>query len=240
MIWKTDYINLFLAARKNLNYKNIEKLSLSQIEHIGKMYDQYYFSHYKKQVFFRWFEVYRENTLAFSKRVKKLIKKINIDLSEIEKFRVDSIESKEFTQYRALKTLEIPYKFNSNALLLSPFAFFSYKNCRTYFKKIFLLEQLFIGEIFLTPKEIVFYNREKKQIQKVLKNSNIKRISLLKYSIKIEVFEGDDLYLRYKDNELIYISLNRTIKQKINEVEFKKEDLSDSNTTEKTIELIFK
>lgn len=237
MIWNINYINLYLSARKNLNYQNIEKLSSDQIKHIGKMYSEEEFNHFKKKIFFRWFSENSKNELSFLKRTKKLIKKIDIILTDTEALKINSIESREFTLRRVLKTIEVPYKKDSKSILLNSNAYFFYKDMRTCYKKLNFIDVKYYGEIYITSTELVLYNREENKIQKVIYHRDIEEIILRSYCVLLKVRNEKDIYLRYQDNELIYISLNRSIRNK-NEIDFKNESKIDGDTTERTIELV--
>ncbi len=234
MIWKLDYINLYISARKNLHSKNIEKLDVNKINHIGKLYNENYFDHYKKQTFFRWFNENIENSENFLKRAKKLIKKLNIEFNSSEQEKINVIEPREFTMRRTLKSIEVPYKELKVASKLQPNAFFFYKEVRLYSKNLTLYKQIFKGEIYMTSKELVFYSRENNKVYKSISNDDINEITLKNYAVIIKIRNEEDLIIRYRDNELIYISLNRI-------VVFRKtiEFVDDSYTTERTIESIF-
>lgn len=237
MIWKSDYINLYLSIRKTLNSKNLEKISTSKIEHIEKMNNKYYFDHYKKQIFKKWFFENSENTMYFSKRAKKLINKLNINLSSRDMDKVNNIEPREFTQRRSMKTIEVPYYNLTEDKTLNPNAYFFYKNVRTYKKNSPLFKVKFFGELYITSKEIVLYDREKNLIQQIIKYKEITSINLKNYCLELKIKNGDDLFFRYKDNELIYISLNRLINIK-KTIEFQNLIKDNENSIEKTFETI--
>ncbi|NQX83187.1 MAG: hypothetical protein HRS50_00530 [Mycoplasmataceae bacterium] len=237
MIWKYNYINLYLSIRKTLNSKNVEKLSFDQIFHIGKMHKNDCFNHYKKQVFLKWFSENTENTIGFLKRVNKLLKKLELILSEKEKQKINNIEPREFTQRRSMKTVEVPYKRLDDTNSLMSNAFFFYKGIRVYEKEIILFKMKYYGEIYITSKEIVIYDRKKDEIKQIIKYKNITSIKLNSYCIEIKLRNKKNIFLRYKDNELIYISLNRltTIKSTI---KFNNVSKIKSGMIEKIIEKI--
>lgn len=235
MIWNTNYINLYLSARRTLNSKNLEKTPLKQIKHLSRMYNDGHFQHYKRQVFLRWFSENTENTLQFIKRSEKLIKKLEIELSYSERMKIENIRPREFTFRRSLKTIEAPYKDLPGAALLKSNIVFFYKNIRTYQKGLNLYEKKYDGEIHMSTKEVVFYDREKNKIQKVIKHDEIKSILLRSFCVEIEMKKGPSYFLRYKDDELIYISLSRSVVIK-NKVEFNDLSREEGDTAERTIE----
>lgn len=237
MIWKFDYVSLYLSVRKNLTYKNINNLTQKQIDHIGRLYNRDLFSHYKKTVFFRWFYENLEDTSSFSKKAKKLIKKLNIKLADHEMEKINNIEPREFTKHRALKKIEVPYKINLKYPNLDEEAYFFYKNIRLYeFNRIFF-KQKHRGEIYITKNELVFYDRVENEIIDSIKYTLIKEIKLKSYGIEIKKNNSDSFFVRYKDNELIYISIMRVLPSRKN-VNFSKESKDEFVTFEKTIEAI--
>ena len=221
MIWKFDYLNLYLSLRNVLNAENVDSLSYSQIQHIGKMQNEQYFSHYKKKVFFQWFQENVENTLSFSKKANKLVKKLELQLNGVEEMQIKNIEPREFTIHRALKIIEVPYKDKLEAENLSANAYFVYRGIRTYKKIGNHFETKYFGELFMTNKELVLYNRVKDNIDQVIEYDTIHDIELKSYSIIIKIINKPNVYLRYKDNELIFISLDRAINLK-NDIPYKK------------------
>jgi|GEM_PF-2526949 len=229
---------MYISAKKNLNAENVETLSTKKIRHIGKMYKKEYYSHYKKKTFFSWFFDNLENTESFIRRVKKLLKKLEIDLTDKEQIEIEALEAREFTTRRAFKTIEAPYLNNEKSVTLKNNIFFLHRDVRTYIKKKELLVKIYTGELLLTAKEIVFYDRDNDEIQKVINFEDISGIVLKKYAVIIKVIGRKDIYVRYKDNELLYISLKRAIKTK-SKVNFSKDEQSD-NTIEKTLETILK
>ncbi len=239
MIWKVNYINLYISARKNLNSENIEKIPESKINHIGKLYDKKYFDHYKKQVFLKWVFKNSKNSEQFLKRAKKLAKKLDIKLNDSEKEKLESIKPKEFTTRRALKTIEVPYRgLTDSTILLKPNSYFFYKGIRVYEKELTLLKQVFKGEIYMTSEELVFYERNNNKIYKIIKYNDISEIILKNYAVIILLKNKEKKYLRFNDNELIYISLTRVvvIRKKIDFFDYSREE---GDTTEKTIEAFF-
>lgn len=222
MIFKLDYFDMYLSTKETLNVKNIEKISLSNIEHIGKPYDKNNFEHLKKKIFFKWFFSNSENTNSFLKRSKKLLKKLDIELSEKEKEIISNIEPREFTERRSTKTIEVPYIGLDNEYkeTLDKNAFFFYHDLRLYKKRKFLLELKFRGEIYFTSKEIVTYDRKNNIINDIVIYKDIKSVTLKSYSIDLHMTNNSYVYLRYKDNELIYISLKRSILNTKNNVNF--------------------
>lgn len=237
MIWKLSYLNFFLSIKEIINHKNIEKISNSKLKHIEKMYDKNYFEIYKTQIFMSWLSKNMENTLNFSKRAKKLIKKLDITLTNSQMIKVENIESREFTQHRALKIIETPYK--DEDVELSSFSYFFYKNIRTYEKGVNFFKKIHTGEIFITPKEIVLYDQENNKIQLVIKNSELKKITLLRTCVKLEISNKRKFFFRYKDNELIYISLNR-ISSIRNSVVFSNQNFNNKVTFENMLNSFLK
>lgn len=229
---------MYILAKKNLNAENIENLSIQEIEHIGKMYNNpEYFEYFKKKMFLRWFFLNSENTDIFIKRTKKLIKKLSIHLSEKEQMKIDNLEPREFTARRAKKTIEAPYIGLNGSETLEKNIFFFYKDVRTYYRRKTLLELEHYGEIYLSSKEIVFYNRKENAIERVIYFTEIREIVLKKYAVVLEIRWKPNIYLRYKDNELIFISLKRTAPTKT-PLEFSEENRNDDNTAERTLETI--
>ncbi len=216
-----------MSTKKILNANNIEKLSIESINHIGSTYDQNNFSHLKKKIFFKWFSDNVESTEKFLKRTKKLLKKIEIELTEKEKEIINNIEPREFTLRRSMKTIEAPY-INlsvSDNWKLEKNVYFFYSSLRTYEKRKILFNLKHTSNIYLSSKEIVLYEKDKKKIIDVIYYENIEKITLKDHAIKLSFLnEEDNLYFRYKDNELIYISLKRAISLNKSNIKFIEEN----------------
>lgn len=236
MIYSKEYINMYLSIRHSLHIENVETLSVDQLNHIGKTYDYDLYKHYKKVVFLKWVYKNIENKISFYNRVKRLMNKLEIELSDSEMKEIESIEAREFTERRAFKTIEVPYKDNDKALLLLPYAFFFYKGIRTFRRRKLLFEKMYEGEIYMTPHEIVLYDRINNDIQMIIAHRTISGIRFRTEYVEIQrTLDKEPIYFRYKDNELIFISLKRTVNLKdVNG--FKDEHRDDFITTEKTIE----
>lgn len=235
MIWNTDYINLYISLRRVLHTKNVEKLPYNKIEHLGKMHREDYFDHYLKSVFFRWMSENSKNTISFYKRANNLSKKLKLTLTHDEQQKIESVLPRELTTRRALKQMEAPYSNLDKAITLSTFAYFNYKQLRVYKREKFLLEKMFKSDVYMSPKELVFFDPVKEKIIKVVRHEDIKGIKLTSYGVEVEINKQDNIYLRYKDNELIYISLDRSISNK-SKVDFEVETRDEASTAEKTIE----
>lgn len=236
MIYSKEYFNMHLAIRRTLHPQNVEKISDEQLAHIAAPYKEELFNHYKKVVFLRWASENMENKISFSKRVEKLQKKLNIELTDGEMKKIEGIEAREFTERRALKTIEVPYKdLDNTSILLQPVAFFFYKSVRAFKKRKLFFHKLFDGEIYMTTREIVFYNREKNEIKLVIPQIDIVGITLKNEYIEIKIKDDDSIYLRHKDNEIIYISLKRSVTIRRGEG-FHSEQRDEFMTTERTIE----
>ncbi len=170
MIWSKEYINMYTSVKKKFHIKNIEIISKDKIKYISRSYDNELFEHYKKQLFFKWLFINSQNTISFFDKVRKIIKKLEIELNDYESEKLLGIIPREFTSNRKLKTLEVPYKsISSSSMFLQPYAYFFYKKVKVYQKSIFLFKKLFEGEIYMTSREIVFYDRKNNQIQKIIK-----------------------------------------------------------------------
>lgn len=236
MIYSIEYLNLYLSVRNSLHYKNIEKISVEQLNHLAKQYDEKLFTHYKKVTFMKWLYSNIENKISFHKRVLKLIKKLNIELTNYEKREIESLEAREFTERRAFKTIEVPYKDHNEALLILPDAYFFYRDIRTYTRRKILFEKKFMGEIYITLREVVLYDRENDDIQLIIPNRTINGVVLKNEYIKItRTGNQEPIYLKHRDNELIYISLKRSISLKKGDG-FTVDTKNEFKTTEKTIE----
>ena len=223
MILKLDYINMYLSTKDLLNIENIEKISYESIEHIGKMYREEYFSHFKKKIFLKWFSINLENTDKFLKRSNKLIKKLKIELSEYEKEIVSNIEPREFTLRRSKKTIEAPYSNLDDAVSLEKNVIFLYRDLRVYMKNNFLFELFYKGGIYLSIKEVVLYDKKSNKIDSIVPYKEIEKVTLKKFAVELTLKDKKNIYFRYKDNELIYISFKRSISSK-NNIIFLKED----------------
>lgn len=227
---------MYLSVRKSLHTGNVDKISAEQLKHIAKPYDEELFNYYKKQLFLRWISENTVNSIAFVKKSRKLAKTLNIVLTDIDQEMFDRIEAREFTERRALKTIEVPYKGLPNTTLLRPDAFFFYKGIRTYKKRIMMFEKKYSGEIYMTKREVVLYDRKGNKVQLIIPHQQIEEITLKNEYVEMRLKRKEDsLYFRYKDNELIYISLRRTVPIGA-KTEFLNEAREEFMTAERTLE----
>ncbi len=237
MIYSIDYFNMYLIVRNSLHIDNVEKISKDELEHISKLYNKELFEHYKKITFLKWVYKNSENKSSFLRRAQKVLKKLNIELNDVEMKELNNIEPREFTELRAFKTIEVPYKDIEDTILLQKDAFFFYKGIRTFRRRKIFFEKVFEGEIYITRKEVVLYDRANHKIQLVIPQSEINRVKLKNEYIQLSRFDKENIYFRYKDNELIYISLRRSIV--INDGEgYVNQHREDFLTTEKTLETL--
>ncbi len=227
---------MYLSVRNSLHTENVEKISYEQLKHIAASYDEELFDHYKKVVFLKWLYTNMENRIAFHKRVQKLMKKLQVELTDAEMKDIEAIEPREFTERRAFKTIEVPYKDLDESILLLPHAYFFYRGMRTYKKRKLLFEKMYEGEIYITLREIVLYDRDKNKVQLVIPHRTINGIKLKNEFVEVtRTDDQDPIYLRHKDNELIFISLKRSVTIKGGEG-FAEENRNEFSTTERTIE----
>ena len=119
--------------------------------------------------------------------------------------------------------------------MLEDVAFFSYQDTRLYRYNKTLYRQEFKGELYITKNEMVFYDRVNNKISKIISISTIKEVVLKKFAVEMNITDEDTVYLRYKDNELIFISLSRLLPTKL-DIDFLSTVKEDSDTIEKTIE----
>lgn len=203
---------------------------------MGKHYNIRHYEHYKKQIFFEWFANNSSNTIKFLKRTKKLIKKLDIFLTGQEQEKIENIESKEFTSRRGLKTIEVPQQISKTKLPIEHSAFFFYKGVKTYERKHTLLNQVCVGEIYFSAKEIILYDRKEKKIQKVIEYKSIRKVKLKNFAVVIILKSKKKVYLRYKDNEIIYLSLKRSSLEFVDS--FSDELQNERDISEKTIEFL--
>ncbi len=236
MIYSIDYMNMYLIVRNSLHMYNVEKISKDELNHISKSYKPELFDHYKKVIFWKWYYKNVENKTSFLNKAKKIVKKLDIELNDVELKEMHAIEAREFTELRAFKTIEVPYKNIENTILLLPDAFFFYKGLRTYRRRKLLFEKIFEGEIYITKREVVLYDRLNHKIQLVIPQSEIRGIALKNEYIQLKRFKDkEDIYFRYKDNELIYISLKRSITISTGDG-YTEHNRDEFRTTETTIE----
>ncbi len=237
MIYSIDYFNMYLIVRNSLHINNVEKISKDELEHISRMYDPNLFEHYKKMTFLKWVYKNSENKSSFLRRAQKVLKKLDVELTDVEMKELSNIEPREFTELRAFKTIEVPYKDIEDTILLQKDAFFFYKGIKTFRRRKIFFEKVFEGEIYITKKEVVLYDRSNHKIQLVISQNEINGVTLKNEYIKLSRFDKESIYFRYKDNELIYISLRRSIVIRDGEG-YADQNRDDFLTTEKTLETL--
>lgn len=231
---KIKYFNTKLSARHTINADNIEKLSKAHINNISKIYDKEIFDAYIRNVVAKWDKQNREYTKEYIKRFNNVIEKTEIKLDVFEKDYKNSLEPREFTSRRAMKTLEVPYEWKQNNL--DQFALWQYKNIRLYIEKDSYLSKIYKSQMYISKNEIVFFDEKEQQILFTINKDDIKYIKKTRYSVLLRI-KNKNYHIRYKDNEIIFISFDRNWPEltKENNIE---ESFSSQTTIEETIETI--
>ncbi len=222
---KIYFFNLTIKA--NLHPGNVEEITKKQLEHLLNQYDPDFVTEYKKKVFLKWYDLNKECNVSFIFRLKKLIRKLDITFLEHEKEYINSIYSKRLALDRAFKTIEVPYLNyvgDEDKKKICKDTYFSYLHIYVYEPQKILLKLKSIVDIYLSFQEIILFNKESEKTSIVYANT-IKSITLSKIGVEINLKRDDNkIVLRYKDNEILYISLSRC---------FKKEKIKFKNLLEK-------
>lgn len=204
----------FYKINQRLNIDNLDKLSRKDIKEIGNKFDYFLFEDYKKFLFEDWKKRNYHNNQMFLNKMKRLILKLDLKLYNYEDLNLQYMLARDFTNRRFFKTIETPYSSSYQGIKLSKIAYFLYKNVNQYLmdqNSIYKLENK--GELIFSPSEIVFYNQEKQQIIDVFKYKEIKKVILYDYGFVIFARGNKNICFRYKDNYILYITLERIIKK---------------------------
>ncbi|BDV03178.1 hypothetical protein [Candidatus Hepatoplasma crinochetorum] len=204
----------FYKINQKLNLDNLDKLSKLQIKEIQSKFDYDLFESYKKILFRKWKEKNYHNNQVFLSKMKHIIIKLDLKLYNYEDLNLQYMLARDFTNRRFFKTIEAPYPSSYQGISLSKIAYFLYKNVNKY-----LLDQNEIyqsenkGELIFSNSEIVFYDQKKDKIIEVIKFYEIKKAILYDYGFVILLRGERDICFRYKDNFILFLTLDRLIKK---------------------------
>lgn len=204
----------FYKINRKLNLDNLEKLSKSQIKEIESDFDYDLFDSYKKILFRKWKEKNYHNNQIFLSKMKHIIIKLDLKLYNYEDLNLQYMLARDFTNRRFFKTIEAPYPSSYQGISLSKVVYFLYKNVNKYLldrNSIYQIENK--GELIFSNSEIVFYDQKKEQIIEVIKFYEIKKAILYDYGFVILLRGERDICFRYKDNFILYLTLDRLIKK---------------------------
>ncbi len=205
----------FLAAKqilkKDLNLNNINKLSKKQIKRIGRKVDPVFFSVYKKNLFFEYFESKKKYDSNLINKLNKLLKKLDITLTSYEYKYIREFIKEEFALWRTKKTIELPREL---AKQFDVVPFFKEGNISIY-KKTNL--NIFVNfensvEILFFPKKISFI--KKNNIIKEIEIKKLKKINNKKQGVEL-ILDETSYLLKAKNNNILWIYFNRMYSKKI-------------------------
>ncbi len=233
------YVSSFINAHKFLNINNVEKLNKKQIDHIGKLYNAKFYKEYKLSIFWKWHQKNSNYTESYIRRFNHLRDKLGITFDVTDYDYLNELWQKQFTSFRSFKTIEVPFETKNTGLKSS--AYFDYKNVRVYIMddNDMWLKKQYQGELFISSKQLIFYNREEKKIIQIIQLKEIIEIIYHTYSLEIVLSWGKPLHFRYYSNEIIFISLQRFWRK--SDIVFSKEEkINPEFTIDQILELIFR
>lgn len=200
-----SYLSFHLLIDNFLNVNNLEIISKNDLLKIEKLFDQKHFYNYKKKIFWKWDRNNFENTIKYYKRFFKLINKLELKMNDYEKDKIYLYKAKYFTKIRNLKTIEAYY----NDETLSEIIYFHYHNVSIFKEKDNIFEKKFEGDFSVSYTEMVFYDQNTKIINFVIFLKDIEKILFEEKWLKIVLKNKKSYFLKYMENEIIYISLRR-------------------------------
>lgn len=198
-----------------LSISNLPELKKSEIRHRGKNVQNEVWYEHKKKTLISWINSKDEFEHKHQNKVKKYIKKLELQIDdELEKLLL-SLERREFTTRRAFKIIEIP--FENEDVFRGKKALLVYKNTKLYDNNSAFMKLIIHADLYMFEDKIVWFNPETKKVELDLELSFFNKINIYDYGLQIII--GTRKYvLRYKDNYIIKISLERLLKKK--EIEF--------------------
>ncbi|BDV02215.1 MAG: hypothetical protein HPAVJP_1040 [Candidatus Hepatoplasma vulgare] len=201
-----------ILASEYLNIDNLEEISKEEILKIEKLFETKFFYIYKKKLFWKWDKKNFENTTEYYKKFFKIFRKLNIKFEDFEKNKLELYKAKYFTKVRNLKTMETPYKKEG----VNPIIYFNYKDVSLFSQNGFLFDKVVTSNLGISYNEMVFYNKKNKEINLIFYVKDIKEIFLKEKWVEIILKNKKVFFLRYLENEIIYISLRRIWSKQLN------------------------
>lgn len=227
-----DYNQYSHELNKVLNIDNLEDIKKKELKHIEKVFTSKNLDRYKKELIFKWDKVNREMSLAYSIKLKRLIKKLNVNLFDYEKQQLADLDAKIFTSIRAFKSLELP--FAKTFKIKDEFALFVYKKVRLYLVVRGAVKFIKETDMYVLKNKIYFYDPLDKKIFKIITVPQINKVIKLKRYTKLVTVE-DDYGIWYKDNDVIFTSFQRAFKKRTiyqeSESKVKKDNFANSQKT---------
>jgi hypothetical protein len=143
-------------------------------------------------------------------RLRKIIVKLDINLSTSEKLFLLTLESEELTKKRAFKTLQ--YNFSNTKQFKGKKCYFIYKDVKYYHRKGEGLKLIANVDLFFLEDQIVFFDKKANGYVNIIKYNKIRQIK--KHNYGIQIFAGmSTALLRYGELNVIYITIMRSIKR---------------------------
>lgn len=157
---KLNFIEKYLMKKtysKYINSSNIEKITLREINSIfrDEPSDK---NKYSRFVLSEWLKIKDENEVTL-KTLKRLIKKLNLELTTLEKHNLQILEERVFSSYRHIKELDIDYpKLRGEKFLIK----FTDAELLQNNKRLLIINQ---GDLLISNKRIILRGSSNNEFQ---------------------------------------------------------------------------
>lgn len=220
----TDFIDNRIERKElseMLNTSNIHVLKKKEIRIMGRDVSPVKWDEHKKRILISWMKSKDNFEHKHQNKAKKFLKILELERDEqIDKLLL-SLERREFTTRRAFKIIEAPFDKEGrykgkNALLV-------YKSVKLYDNSKSFMRLITNSDLYIFKDKIVWYDQKQKKIIAEFNNSLISDIVLFDYGLEA-LIDGKKMIIRYKDNHIIRISLDRILeKNNINSMDLTRE-----------------
>lgn len=196
-----EYSRKFYADK--VNVENIESLSRFKLKRIFKNEDKELVEKYLHNVLHRWAELNYKNDETSYAKFKKLIRKVGIELNEIEKHDLLILEERSFSLYRHIKILEVDVDLKKGETCGAKFT-----NSTLSLHEEFI-NQLEKGDLLVTNRRIIV--------------KGIQTHSFLFTQMKNKTYENFGFEFMYGSKKYLIrihdqITLNNTLKNMFNKI----------------------
>ena len=204
-----EYFTTKISVQEQFNIDNIESISKSNLNIIAKKHNPIFFNIYKRNLLAKWHSVKYENNEFYFLRLRRIIGKLEINLTDKEEQYLLTLESEDLTRRRAFKTLQYPFQVEER---------FKNKNCYFFYKDVKFYRHSGKGlklisniDLYFLEDQIIFYDKKAKGFVNIIKYNKIRDVSRESYGIQIYAGLKTAL-LRYDEIDVIYITIIRMIK----------------------------
>lgn len=216
MFWSTrkapvfTYIYYKRKWIKELNVENIDKVSRFRVRQVFKGVDnKEYVNKFKAYLIKKYTDQVFNYDDASVNSIKSVIRKLEIELNQDERYQLERLEELAFAKNRSFKALDVPF-----LPIRNEYCYFKFEKGIMYKEndKGKLIKST-LGQMYLTNRRIVIIEETTgKEVS--ARFARFDKISVKKYGVKLEVLSPKKVIVfTCEDNKILGISLKRLMEK---------------------------